>query len=162
MFSCNLPPALLAEWPEFFTCYCGNTYGGGTDTEIRVSTESRPWRRKFSRRSSREGFEPATFQSRVRCSNHWAIPAPMDGESRTATSTFTQLELGVRRAVCSMFISAKSGITKCTLPPLSLHHIVRGLHALTPGVITHYSYPRQIRANPFHACRYAGITFFVN
>ena len=53
MFSCNLPPALLAEWPGFFTCYCGNT-GGGTDTEIRVSTESRPWRRKFSRRSSRD------------------------------------------------------------------------------------------------------------
>ena len=26
---------------------------GGTDTEIGVSTESRPWRRKFSRRSSR-------------------------------------------------------------------------------------------------------------
>ena len=22
-----------------------------------------------------QGFEPATFQSRVRCSNHWAIPA---------------------------------------------------------------------------------------
>ena len=29
-------------------------HGGGTDTEIRVSTESRPWRRKFSRRSSRD------------------------------------------------------------------------------------------------------------
>ena len=43
----------LAEWPGFFTCYCGNT-GGGTDTEIRVSTESRLWRRKFSRRSSRD------------------------------------------------------------------------------------------------------------
>ena len=28
--------------------------GGETDTEIRVSTESRPWRRKFSRRSSRD------------------------------------------------------------------------------------------------------------
>ena len=26
----------------------------GTDTEIRVSTESRPWRRKFSRRSCRD------------------------------------------------------------------------------------------------------------
>ena len=25
-----------------------------------------------------QGFEPATFQSRVRCSNHWAIPAPRD------------------------------------------------------------------------------------
>ena len=24
-----------------------------------------------------QGFEPATFQSRVRCSNHWAIPAPL-------------------------------------------------------------------------------------
>ena len=23
-----------------------------------------------------QGFEPATFQSRVQCSNHWAIPAP--------------------------------------------------------------------------------------
>ena len=41
---CNLPPALLAEWPGSFTCNCGNTAeggggGGGTDTEIRVSTE---------------------------------------------------------------------------------------------------------------------------
>ena len=25
-----------------------------------------------------QGFEPATFQSRVRRSNHWAIPAPLD------------------------------------------------------------------------------------
>ena len=25
MFSCNLPPALLAEWPGYFTCYCSNT-----------------------------------------------------------------------------------------------------------------------------------------
>ena len=24
-----------------------------------------------------QGFEPATFRSRVRCSNHWAIPAPL-------------------------------------------------------------------------------------
>ena len=24
-----------------------------------------------------QGFEPATFQSRVRCSNHWAIPPPV-------------------------------------------------------------------------------------
>ena len=27
---------------------------------------------------SQQGFEPATFQSRVRRSNHWAIPAPSD------------------------------------------------------------------------------------
>ena len=25
MFSCNLSPALLVEWPGSFMCYCGNT-----------------------------------------------------------------------------------------------------------------------------------------
>ena len=25
VFSCNMPPALLAEWPGSFTCYCSNT-----------------------------------------------------------------------------------------------------------------------------------------
>ena len=52
VFSCNLPPALLAERPGSFTCYCSNT-GGGPDTKRRVSTESWPWRRKFSLRSCR-------------------------------------------------------------------------------------------------------------
>ena len=74
MFSCNLPPALLAEWPGFFTCYCGNT-----------GVERIPKNKSQHRKSTLEkkilppfqqGFEPATFQSRVRCSNHWAIPAP--------------------------------------------------------------------------------------
>ena len=32
-----------------------------------------------------QGFEPATFQSRVRCSNHWAIPAPLSTLSHTHT-----------------------------------------------------------------------------
>ena len=36
--SCNLPPAVLAKWPESFTCYCGKEWGG-TATEIRVSAE---------------------------------------------------------------------------------------------------------------------------
>ena len=34
-----------------------------------------------------QGFEPATFQSRVRCSNHWAIPAP-EHLSSVETSPF--------------------------------------------------------------------------
>ena len=49
VFSCNLPPALSAEWPESFTCYCGNT-----------GVESWPWRRKFSRRSCRD-LNPQPF-----------------------------------------------------------------------------------------------------
>ena len=32
-----------------------------------------------------QGFEPATFQSRVRCSNNWAIPAPLAILSSTST-----------------------------------------------------------------------------
>ena len=50
VFSCNLPPALLAEWPGSFTCYCSNT--GVERIPKWVSTESQPWRRKFSCRSS--------------------------------------------------------------------------------------------------------------
>ena len=69
MFSCNLPPAPLAKWPGSFTCYCGNTGVERMDTEIRVSTESWPWRRKFSRRSCRD-------------SNPW----PFDHESGALTT----------------------------------------------------------------------------
>ena len=73
MFSCNLPPAPLAEWPGSFTCYCSNTGRNG-------------YRNKSHRKLTLEnkilppllqGFEPATFQSRIRRSNHWAIPAPI-------------------------------------------------------------------------------------
>ena len=39
------------------------------------STESGPWRRKFAP-PLLQGFEPATFRSRIRRSNHWVIPAP--------------------------------------------------------------------------------------
>ena len=33
-----------------------------------------------------QGFEPATFQSRVRRSNHWAIPAPSLNQSAPASN----------------------------------------------------------------------------
>ena len=49
MFSCNLPPAPLAEWPGYFMCYCSNT---GVEWILKwASTENWPWRRKFSCRS---------------------------------------------------------------------------------------------------------------
>ena len=44
--------------------YCGNSWGG-TDTKIRGSTESWPWRRKFSRCSCRD--------SNLRPFDHWLI-----------------------------------------------------------------------------------------
>ena len=50
MFTCNLPPALLAERPGYFTCYCGNT---GVE-QIRNKSQHRKWRRKFFRGSCRD------------------------------------------------------------------------------------------------------------
>ena len=54
---------------------------GGTDTEIRVSTESRPWRRKFSRRSSRDSNpRPFNHESGALTTElspppgHWYLP----------------------------------------------------------------------------------------
>ena len=71
MFSCNLPPALLAEWPGSFTCYCDNSAWNG------YQNKSQP--RKLTPEIKMitpllQGLEFATFQSRVWCSNHWAIP----------------------------------------------------------------------------------------
>ena len=47
-------------------------------------------------------FEPATFQSRVRRSNHWAIPVPQSCWSRLAKWGWAiwSLLLGRRRATC--------------------------------------------------------------
>ena len=49
MFSCNLPPALLAEWPGSCMCYCSNTLAEWIPKW--VCTESWPLRRNFSQRS---------------------------------------------------------------------------------------------------------------
>ena len=72
VFSCNLPPALSAEWPA---CYCGNT-----GVEL-IGNKSQ--HRKFTLEKKilppvLQGFEPATFQSRVRRSDHLTIPLPSD------------------------------------------------------------------------------------
>ena len=48
MFRRKLLPALLAEWPESFTCHCGKT--GVEQTPNKSSTHSWLWRRKFSHR----------------------------------------------------------------------------------------------------------------
>ena len=69
-FSCNMPPALLAEWPGSFTCYCGNM---GVEWILKwVITKHWPWWRKFL--LFLLGLEPTTFWSWVWCSNHCAIP----------------------------------------------------------------------------------------
>ena len=43
-----------------------------------------------------QGFEPATFQSRVRRSNHWAIPAPRDQRFLSWCLTSTEARWPIR------------------------------------------------------------------
>ena len=47
MFRCNLPPALSAEWPSLF--HATAVTRGWNGHRIRISTQRRVWRRKFSR-----------------------------------------------------------------------------------------------------------------
>ena len=52
-----------------------------------------------------QGFEPATFQSRVRCSNHWAIPAPLSPDN--VTSLYIQTPQHLSRIVApSLFLAS--------------------------------------------------------
>ena len=71
MFSCNLPPALLAKWPGSFTCYCGNTRHQNKSQHRKLTREKKILLLLL------QGFEPMTFQSRVWRSNHLTIPAPL-------------------------------------------------------------------------------------
>ena len=71
-FRCNLPPALLAEWPGCFTCHCGNT---GVEQTPTKSQHTKLTLEKKILQPLLPGFELATFPSRVRRSNQQAIPA---------------------------------------------------------------------------------------
>ena len=66
MFRCNLPPALLAEWPGSFMCHCGN-----------MGVERTPSKSQLTKLTLEKRFKLATFQSGVRCSYQQAIPAPL-------------------------------------------------------------------------------------
>ena len=73
VFTCNLPPALLAEWLGSFTCDFGNTGWNGyrnKESALKVDPE------KKILLSLLQGFEPTTLRSRIRRSNHCAILTP--------------------------------------------------------------------------------------
>ena len=74
MFRCNLPPALLAEWPRSFMCCCGNT-----EME-RTLNKSRHTKLNLEKKilpPLLPGIELATFWSWVWRSYQQAIPTPI-------------------------------------------------------------------------------------
>ena len=72
VFRCNLLPALSAEWPGSFTCYCGKT--GMERTPNKSQHRMLTLEMKIPLPLLPE-LELATFRSRVRRSNQQAIPA---------------------------------------------------------------------------------------
>ena len=72
VFRCNLPPALLAEWPGSFTCHCSNM---GVEQTRNKSQHTKLTLEKKIFPPLLPGFELATFRSRVRRSYQRAIQA---------------------------------------------------------------------------------------
>ena len=62
---------LLAEWPGSFTCYCGNA---GVERIPKLESAQKVDPGEEILQLLLQGFEPGTFQSRVRHSNLWTIP----------------------------------------------------------------------------------------
>ena len=71
VFRCNLPPALLAEWPGSFTCPCSNP---GVERTPNKSQHTKMTLEKRILPLLLPGFELATFRSWVWCSNQQALP----------------------------------------------------------------------------------------
>ena len=73
MSSCNLPPALLAEWPGCFMHHCSNTERNRyccKHQHRKLTLEAKICLPLFW------GLRTATFQSWVWHSSHWAIHTP--------------------------------------------------------------------------------------
>ena len=79
VFRCNLPPALLAEWPGSFMCHCNNM--GWNGHQIKSQHRKLTLEKKILL-PLLPGFELTTFQSRVQCSNHIVVPVASVGSSQ--------------------------------------------------------------------------------
>ena len=113
-----------------FSCNCNLHFWQNDRDFLRATVVTRGWngyRNKSQHRKStqekkilppfQQGFEPATFQSRVRRSNHWAIPAPIfRPETRTDLNTLFRPE--IRTDLNALF---RSEIR--TLPKPRLKHV---------------------------------------
>ena len=77
VYACLAVTCHLHFWQNDLGLLRATAVTRGTDTEIRVSTESRPWRRKFSRRSSRDS-NPRPFNHESGALTTELSPPPKD------------------------------------------------------------------------------------
>ena len=72
MFGCNLPPAL---WQNDQDLLCATAVTRGWNGYQNKSQHRKSTLERKILPTLLQGFEPTTFESWVRWSNHWAIPA---------------------------------------------------------------------------------------
>ena len=92
VFRCNLPPALLTEWPGSFTCHCQNT---GVERTLNKSQRTKLTLEKKILPPLQSWFELATFQSQVQRSYQQAFPGP-----RRQRITVENIKTGVKTEDC--------------------------------------------------------------
>ena len=88
MFRCNLPPALLTEWPGSFTCHCSNR--GVEQTQNKSQHTKLTLEKKFLPQLLL-GFELADFRSRVRCFTNKLSRLPTPWKTQSPKPTFLSL-----------------------------------------------------------------------
>ena len=104
-----------------------------------------------------QGFEPATFQSRVRCSNHWAIPAPKFVDWLEKGFIYVRdFEVCLQSSIVLRWLHAVyrtlNPVTKELTRPLSL------LHCPEPGQNTFWDISRSAQKHTVYPCCASGFT----
>ena len=80
MYACLAVTCHLHFWQNVRDFLCATVVTRGWNGYRNKSQHRKSTLEKKILPPFQQGFEPATFQSRVRCSNHWAIPAPVRRE----------------------------------------------------------------------------------
>ena len=131
LYSCNMPPALLAEWPVSFTCYCGNT----VTQENTFHLLHLP------------GLEPRTFWSRDRHCNHWAISARHKWSLQTV---WRHEHVGCTLANLSLKMTAPFRITVFSLICFTVYQSLNECLSVEIFLLSSYR-PRQLASRQW--CR---------
>ena len=133
MFRCSRPPALLAEWPEPFTCHCSNT---GVEWAPNKSQHKKlALEKKISCSSCQDSnSQPFTHESgavRTSCPGSRAS-SKWDSNDVVKSSTFSCCqgrELLMR--MLEVFVLKFKTIAKVQLPQILLKWLVRRFEQLT-------------------------------
>ena len=131
VYSCNMPPALLAEWPGSFTCYCGNTVTQENTFHLLLLP----------------GLEPRTFWSRDRRCNHWAISARHKWSLQTV---WRHEHVGYTLANLSLKMTAPFRITVLSLICFTVYQSLNECLSVEIFLLSSYR-PRQLASRQW--CR---------